>query len=197
MKIINHKTMKKLLSIILLICIVYCHAQDNTFIYLSIGGNDNAIVNKTAIEQNNKPLLIYNDKIYVVGGDCISEALKGGDINDRNKGGDKGNRNKGGDMDSRNRGGDKGNRNKGGDMDSRKKGGDMDSRNKGGDMSSRQKNGDLNSRNKSSDVLGQSCEIDDNGKLIIYTFLKISAKKSKIYYNGNYFNKKFFKIIKI
>lgn len=180
--------MNKLLSIVLLILSLYCHAQDNSFIYLSTGGNDNAIVIKTSKEQNGKPLLIYNDKIYVVGGDCISEALKGGDIDDRNKGGD---------LYRRNKSGDNGIRNKSGDMDSRNKGGDMDSRNKGGDNSSRQKNGDLNSRNKSSDVLSQSCEIDDNGKLIIYTFLKISFKKSKIYYNGNYFNKKFFKIIKI
>jgi hypothetical protein len=181
--------MKKLLLIVLLLCTAYCNAQDNSFVYLSTGGNDKAIVSKTAIEQKGKPLLIYNDKIYVLGSDCIADAFRknGGDVNNRNKGGDKGSRNRGGDMDTRN---------KGGDMDARNKGGDMDSRNKGGDMSSRQKNGDINSRNKSSDVMGQSCEIAENGKLIIYTYLKIAAKKSKIYYNGNYFNNKFFKIIK-
>ena len=192
--------MKKLLSIGLLLCTAYCNAQDNSFIYFSTGGNDKAIVSKTAIEQKGKPLLIYNDKIYVLGSDCIADAFRknGGDVSNRKKGGGKSCRKKGGHKGgSRNKGGDMNSRNKDGDMDSRKKGGDMDSRNKGGDMSSRQKNGDINSRNKSSDVMGQSCEIAENGKLIIYTYLKIAAKKSKIYYNGNYFNNKFFKIIKI
>jgi hypothetical protein len=161
-------------------------AQDKTFSYIMDIDNPDQI--KLIADSLKKPLLISGNKIYAIGSKCINHLLDG-TVNDRDDDGDVNDRDKDGGINGRK---------KGGDVSDRKRKGKSNKRNKDGDANDRDSDGGTNNRDKDGSIgTGPRCEINTKGKLILYTRQKINKKKAQIYYKGNYFNYKSFKIIQL
>ncbi len=169
--------MKKyfLIAFILNISIVY--GQDNSFKFIEkFTGEVRA---KNISDSFKLPILITQNNIYSIGYLCVSKLIDG-DYDERNNSGNVDDRNKDGNVSVRNKGGAVENRKNSGETEKRKNGGDIDSRKLEGSVSKL-----------------PYCSKDNKGKLIFYTNQEIVLKKSKIYFEGNYFNYKYFKIEKL
>jgi hypothetical protein len=187
---------KNFLLIILFLFSVVIYGQDREFSYQGTYKDEKDL--KNIAERWNKPLLVTADKkVYTIGSDCISRLLDG-NINDRNKSGSGDERNKGGDVGYRSSKGKKNKRDKNGDDNDRNNNGGDNDRDKNGDDNDRDKNGDMDTRNSDGTVSnGPRCSTAKNGKVLLYTRQDISSKNASIYYKENFFNNKYFKIIKL
>jgi hypothetical protein len=170
--------LKRLFFLCFIFSIFLVEAQNNSISYFKTFSNEKELFN--LYDSINKPLLIYQNKIFVIGSDCIQNSLIDGFFQNRQIGGKIDNRMSGGNVDNRMSGGIYGERNKNGKLDNRNRGGSIEQRNSGGYLST-----------------GSYCEISDDGKVLIYTYKQFKSKYTKIFYNNKYFNNKYFKIINL
>lgn len=162
------------------------YAQDNSFTLIGKFQNDIALA-KLA-DSLKRPLLLFNTKIYAIGGDCITRDL-GGNATGRDDDGDGNEREKDGGANSREKGGKIGYRDKKGNAKNRDKDGNLLDRDKAGSANQRDMDGRVG--------IGTRCGVTKGGKLVLYTREDISAKQTKIYYQGKYFTSKYYKIIQL
>ncbi|MEE1944971.1 hypothetical protein VRU48_07630 [Pedobacter sp. KR3-3] len=175
-----------LLAFALFSCPNLAKSQDFSFTFIKKFKDEKEI--QAVADSLKTPLLITENKIYAIGGDCITREL-GGDATGREEDGDQNNRDKDGNMNNREKGGGVGDRDKKGKASQRGKDGDILGRDKAGSTNQRDQDGQSS--------IGTRCGVTKNGKLMLYTRESMNAKQTKIYYNGKYYSNKYYKIIQL
>lgn len=165
---------------------IAAYGQDNSFSFVG-AYKDEASLFKLA-DSMKRPLLISENKIYVIGSSCITR-LFDSSISNRNGDGDSNERYRDGDADERKSGGGIADRNRKGKNNHRDDDGDVNERNKGASSDSRNAAGAI--------AEGPRCSYTKSGKILLYTRQDINPKKSRIYYANNFYSNKYFKIIKL
>ena len=202
MKIFRAKRI--LLATVILFFSYSSFSQGYDFVYYGPYSNDNEL--SRICDSLNSPLLVYDNKIYAIGGYCVSRLIDGtwndrdneGKSNRRNKKGDNNEREDGGDGNDRDAGGNVGYRKKKGSKNSREKGGDENGRDADGKADDRDADGDADARDADGKLSGlPHCSTAKNGKILLYTMKKINGKNATLYYKGKHFSNKYFKIIQL
>lgn len=186
---------KSFLLLSLLFQMIFTYAQDKVFSYLTVFNGEQQL--KQIADSLDKPLLIYNNKIYVIGSDCLTR-LFDGSLDDRDKDGDSDNRFSDGAGNERNKGGAVADRKKKGKRNNRDKGGSNSDRDDDGDVNDRKMGAGSDNRDTGGSIAdGPRCSYAKNGKILLYTRQEIKGSNAQIYYNHQYFSNKHFKIIKL
>jgi len=185
----------KIWVIFFLLVVTNAYGQDYSFSFIENYKDQKRL--KLIGDSLKVPLLISNNKIYVIGSSCTSRLLHG-DLNGRNDDGGANERANDGNANPRFKAGDHENRGKSGGVGDREKKGKSLNRRKGSDENDRDNDGDVDTRNLDGGIsLGTRCSVARNGKILLYTRQKIDARQSNVFFNDRLFNSKYFKIIQL